>query len=177
MKIEINEKGTPEFYKEVVCTTAQYARLVKNPEAKLIDSFKAIKTYIILCAVIFVLLIVMGIAWGMDLLTIVAIVMIGLALALSILQLTRLNKVVESMLNGPHDSIFTVDEEGVELEKVGSQLVRMSWNNVAFVRVFDESVCFFSKDVRGFVLALTKKYEKQVLDYIRENGINVRVIE
>ena len=119
----------------------------------------------------------MGIAWGMDLLTIVAIVMIGLVLALSILQLTRLNKVVESMLNGPHDSIFTVDEEGVELEKVGSQLVRMSWNNVAFVRVFDESVCFFSKDVRGFVLALTKKYEKQVLDYIRENGITVRVIE
>ena len=49
MKIEINEKGTPEFYKEVVCTTAQYARLVKNPEAKLVDSFKAIKTYIILC--------------------------------------------------------------------------------------------------------------------------------
>ncbi len=177
MKIEVKEKGSLEFYREVVCATAQYARLIKKPEAKLVDSFKAIKTYVVLCAVMFVLLLVMGIAWGMDLLTIVAIVMIGLALALSILQLTRLNKVVESMLNGPHDSIFTVDEEGVELEKVGSQLVRMSWNNVAFVRSFDESLCFFSKDVRGFVLALTKKYEQQVLDYIKEEGFAVRIIK
>lgn len=35
MTIEIKEKGTKEFYKEVVNVTSQYRQLLKKPEAKL----------------------------------------------------------------------------------------------------------------------------------------------
>ena len=41
MRIEIKEKGTPEFYKEVVCVMAQYMLISKNPERKIKDSFNA----------------------------------------------------------------------------------------------------------------------------------------
>ena len=75
-----------------------------------------------------------------------------------------------------HLSILTLDEEGVELNKEASQLVRMAWNNVAFLRVFDESLCFFGKDARGIVIAVNRNHEKQILDYISDNGIDVKII-
>ena len=65
MRIEIKEKGTPEFYKEVVDVSAQYLRLMKKPESKLKDTFKMLKGYIALCTVFLALVLITGFAWGL----------------------------------------------------------------------------------------------------------------
>ena len=72
LRIEVKEKGTRAFYKEVVSVTYQYLRLMKKPERKLRDSFKELTVYIAICAVFLALLAVMGFAWGFDGLTIIA---------------------------------------------------------------------------------------------------------
>ena len=112
-RIEIKEKGTKEFYKEVVSVTNQYLGLIKKPDRKLRDSFGQLKGYIVLCAICFAVPLIMGIAW----------------------------------------------------------------DNVAFVREFNESVCFFSKSVQGLILAVSKTYRQQVFDHLRDNSVNVRIIE
>lgn len=76
MRIEIKEKGTPEFYKEVVDVSAQYLRLMKKPESKLKDTFKMLKGYIALCTVFLALVLITGFAWGLDALTLVVAVVV-----------------------------------------------------------------------------------------------------
>lgn len=176
LRIEVTEKGTKAFYKEVVCITAQYLRLMKKPDRKFQDTFKMLKVYLAICAVLLVIVLAMGIAWGMDTLSVVAIALMGLAVALSGLQLHRLSSMADSLMNDPRTSIITLDQAGVELNKEGAQMFRMSWDEVSFVRVFDESVCFFSKGVRGMLIAVNRGREQQILAYIKENHIPVNVI-
>ena len=176
MRIEIKEKGTPAFYKEIVCALAQYMLIMKKPERKLRDSFKMLKTYIDVCGAFLVLVTALGIFYGMDALTILSIVVLLAAIILSMMQLNRLDQLYRSLQEDTHLSILTLDEEGVELNKEASQLVRMAWGNVAFLRVFDESLCFFGKDARGMIIAVNRNHEKQILDYISDNGIDVKII-
>ena len=176
MRIEIKEKGTPEFYKEVVDVSAQYLRLIKKPESKLKDTFKMLKGYIVLCAVFLALVLITGFAWGLDALTLVVAVVLLAALAVSILQLHRMNKMVKSLMDDPHTSVFTLDEDGIELDKEQAELIRVSWSNVAFARIFSESICFFAKGGRGLVLAVNKGRVQEILEYIREHQVDVRII-
>ena len=176
MRIEIKEKGTPEFYKEVVDVSAQYLRLMKKPESRLKDTFKMLKGYIALCVVFLALVLIMGFAWGLDALTLVVTVVMLAALAVSILQLRRMNKMVQSLIDDPRTSVFTLDEDGVELDKEQAELIRVSWSNVAFVRIFSESICFFAKGGRGLVLAVNKGRAQEILGYIRDHQVDVRII-
>ena len=177
MKLEIREKGTPAFYREVVCIMVQYGRFLKKPGRKVIDSFRQLTTYMAICALFLVLLVVMGIAWGMDALTIVAIFVMVAAMTISGIQLFRLQKLTQTLLEDPRSSLFTFDQQGVEINKEDTQILRVSWDNVAFVRVFPQSVCIFAKSIRGPLFALPRKLRPQVLGFLREKAINVQVIE
>ena len=73
-------------------------------------------------------------------------------------------------------SILTLDENGVELDKGGSGTVRLAWENVAFVRAFDESVVFFAKDVMGLVMGINRGHMQEILGYLKDSGTSVTVI-
>jgi DNA primase catalytic subunit len=47
---------------------------------------------------------------------------------------------------------------------------------VAFVRTFVESTSFFSKDLSGIVLSVDNNYRKEIMDYIKSNNIDVKVV-
>lgn len=177
LKIEVREKGTKAFYKEVVCVIAQYLRLMKKPDRKLQDTFKMLRTYLTICTVLLVIVLAMAIAWGMDALSIAAIALMVAAIALSGIQLYRFSNMVKAYLGDPRASLITLDPSGVELDKEGAQVIRVAWDEVAFVRVFDESVCFFAKGVRGLVIAVNRSREQEILAYLKDNRINVRLIE
>lgn len=176
MTIEIKEKGTKEFYEEVVNVTSQYKKLINNPGMNLRNNFRSLRQYIVVCAFFLIALIVMGIMWGMDTMSVVGIVLMVIVIALCGFLLFNMRSMVGKYLADERTSVVTLDENGVELEKEGSQVVRLAWDSVAFVRVFKESVCFVSKDVAGLVLAINKGYQQQILDYLRTNEQSVKVI-
>ena len=64
LKIEIKEKGSESFYREVVNFQAQYRFILRNPARKLKDYFKQFRTLLILGSVFLVALIFMSIFWG-----------------------------------------------------------------------------------------------------------------
>ena len=176
LRIEVNEKGTHAFYKEVVSATYQYQGLMKKPERKLRDSFKELKIYILICAALFAALAAMGFVWGFDGITIGGMIVTLAGLFFAALVLKNLSSMVKNFLADPKPSVLILDEAGVELNKEGAQVIRTAWDNVAFVRVFRESVCFFSKGVRGLVIAVNRGREEEVLDYLNSNDIKVRII-
>ena len=79
MNIEVKEKGSREFYKEVVNVISQYRRLLKKPEAKLNDNFKSYVIMMAAMAILFVSQFLHGIVDGFDVLT-------GAALAASFMN-------------------------------------------------------------------------------------------
>ena len=176
MTIEVKEKGTRQFYKEVVNILTQYRQLLYRPEDKLKDSF----TRYIFLTVAMVLICLMSLYGGINesftVTRILTAVCAGAATAATAVILFRMKKMVEAYLADDRPSVVTLDENGVEIEKTGSQAVRLAWDNVAFVRSFAESTSFFSKDLSGIVLSVTNDYRKEIMEYIKNNNIDVKVV-
>ena len=44
---------------------------------------------------------------------------------------------------------------------------------MAFVRKFEEAICFFSKEVTRIVIAVPAEHEQEIYDYMDDNSIDV----
>lgn len=167
MRIEIKETGNEAFYKEFVNVFGQYRNLMKNPEMKLKDHFKSLRSYIMILVGMFVILTLSNMYLGFDFLGIFSMVVLAVVAVLCAVVLKNFNNIYQSYLNDPRTSVVTVDETGVELNKEDSQVVKLGWENIAFARRFDESLCFLPKDNTGLIIAIPKKYEEQIKDEIQ----------
>ena len=176
MTIEVKEKGSRQFYKEVVNIVTQYRQLLYRPEDKLIDNFTRYILLTIAMALICAMSIYGGINSSFNAMKILTAVFAGVAAAATAVILVRMNKTVDDYLADDRPSGVTLDENGVEIEKTGAQAVRLAWDNVAFVRTFVESTSFFSKDLSGIVLSVDNNYRKEIMDYIKSNNIDVKVV-
>lgn len=177
MTIEITKKGTREFYKEVVNVTSQYRQLLVKPDGKLSDNFKKNILLTVAMAIFFVTDLYIGITSGFRMGIILPMVLAVMASVAMIIYLKRLNDMVNGYLEDDRPATVTLDDEGVEIARKDAQAIRLAWDNVAFVRVFGESTCFFSKDLSGIVLAVTNDHRKEIMEYLKENDHGVRVIK
>ena len=176
MTIEINEKGSRQFYKETVNVVTQYRQLLYRPEDKLKDNFKR---YIFLTAAMVLICFMSlygGITGSFNTTRILTVVFAAVASVTTVIILLRMKKMVDGYMADDRPSVVTLDDNGVEIEKTGSQAVRLAWDNVAFVRSFVESTCFFSKDLSGIVLSVNNDHRKEIMDYIKDNNIDVKVV-
>ena len=163
MVIEVRENGTEEFYKETVNVASQYKRLIKKPEAKLNDNFKSMFIMMIAMAILFASQLLHGIIDGFDVLTGAVLAASFMAFVFLIIYRINMKKMVDAYLNYARVSTVTLDESGVELNKGGSQIMRLGWDEVALVRSFNESTCFIAKNVTGMVIAVTNLYKNDKL--------------
>lgn len=176
MTIEVKEKGTRQFYKEVVNILTQYRQLLYRPEDKLKDNFTRYIFLTIAMVLICLMSLYGGITGSFTVTKILTAVFGGVAAVATAVILFRMKKLVDGYLADDRPSVVTLDENGVEIEKTGSQAVRLAWDNVAFVRSFVESTSFFSKDLSGIVLSVTNDYRKEIMEYIKSNNIDVKVV-
>ena len=176
MTIEVKEKGTRQFYKEVVNILTQYRQLLYKPEDKLKDNFTRYIFLTIAMVLICLMSLYGGITGSFTVTKILTAVFAGVAAAATAVILFRMKKTVDGYLADDRPSVVTLDENGVEIEKTGSQAVRLAWDNVAFVRSFAESTSFFSKDLSGIVLSVTNDHRKEIMEYIKSNNIDVKVV-
>ena len=176
MVIKIDHKGSEAFYQEVVNVVAQYRGLLKKPDRKVENLFQTYRLLAIACAVLFVILAAMAAFWGADTMTKVLLVLMAVLFVFLLVYLSTLNKLKKTMMSDERTSVVTIDETGIELNKEDSQIVKLAWDNVAFVRVFGESIGFFSRDVSGLVIAVERAWEPHILPYLRETVPGLRII-
>lgn len=177
MRIEVNEKGSYEFYKEVANVSMQFKRISKNPTCKYRDMFKSVRNYLILAGVLWLLELAMQVMWGFDGLGVALLVIIAFLIFLYVMYYIRMKKYLDSFLNDNRTSTLTVEESFIQIEKGSDQAIRLGWDNVAFARIFKESICFFSKEAPAIVISVDRPHMGEVIDYIAGNGIDVRIYE
>lgn len=177
MIIEIREKGSKAFYEEVVSFNHQYAALMKNPRAKFMSSFKSILIQIFAMGFLFGCMTSVGISDGFSPLPVCAMTAAAMAALVGAVIYSAMKKRVKMFLEDERSSTIILDDNGVEINKEGSQIVRLAWDNVAFVRCFKESTSFFAKDASGIVISVTNKYKDQILEYLNNSNIGVQIID
>jgi len=176
--IEIKEKGTKEFYEEVVSFNHQYGALMRKPTAKFRSSFRfgALIIQIIGLVVLFITQLHIGMSEGFESIVVCAMTATAMATFIIAISYYNLKKRVKMFLEDDRISTVTLDEKGVEINKEDAQIIRISWDNVAFVRTFKESTSFFAKDASGIVISVTNKYKDQIMEYFNKNNIGVQII-
>lgn len=177
MKIEISEKGSKAFYREVVNISAQYRYILKNHHRKLRDYFKQFSILLILGTAALVSLLLMAVFWGVDPFDYAIIAALGIAVAMCAVYLCVLNKMLRSMLADPRTSVLTIDGTGVELNKGGSQIVKLGWDNIAVVCVYKESLTFVSGDHTGIVISVAKQYADEMLSWLLAKEPSLEVVQ
>lgn len=177
MIIEVKEKGTREYCKEVVNTISQYKKFINRPDAELKDHFKSDPIWTGVMTSLFTIWLFHGIFNGFNVWIGIVLVITGLALILLIANQINMNKMVNAFLNDDRTSTVTLDEKGVELNKEGTQVVRVGWEDMVVVRSFKESLCFLAQNVTGFVIAVSSRYKDDIMRYLEENQVNVRVVQ
>ena len=178
MTIDVKDKATKEFYKEFINISNQRVAYLVEPEAKVSDSFTSSAIMMGGMLIIFVLELLHGMRAGFRGMTNAVLVFALLAFAVLLIYTVRLNRRVRSCLNDTAETIVTLDENGIELSKDGSPVARAAWEDVALVRSFTESTCFFEKDkgeVNGALIAVPNAYKQEVLSYLVDHDIVVKV--
>ena len=177
MRIEITEKGSNAFYREVVNIMSQYRFILKNHHYKIKDYFAQFRTLLILGAAVLAILILMAVFWGIKPFYYAIIAALGIEVVMCAGYLYVLNKMLKSMLADSRTSVLSLDDTGVEFNKSGSQIVKLGWDNIAVVRGYQESLTFVSGDRTGFVISAAKKYADEILAWLREHQPSVEVVE
>lgn len=123
--------------------------------------------------VLFGIQLLLGFLDEFDALRITALAVVACTALVVLLYDRVMMKQVRGFLEDDRSSVVTLDEMGIEINKGDSQIVRLAWENIAFVRTFRESVCFFSGDNSRIVLAVTKALESEINKYLDDNSIDI----
>ena len=177
MKIEINEKGSRAFYNETVNVMSQFKALSRNPAAKLRDNLGAMKRYSIICGALLVMLAVMCItARRAGAIQVAAMVLMVANIVMSLMVYRTMSSTAEKMMADQKPRVLTLDETGASLTGEGTVDVSIPWSWMAFVRSFNDATCFIPESEGGIIISVEKRYKQQIEDYIRDNGVKVRVL-
>ncbi|MBE6019380.1 MAG: hypothetical protein E7230_03445 [Clostridiales bacterium] len=177
MTIEIKEKGSKQYYEEIANINSQYMQLLRNPRLKLGNTFRLHTILAAVMPVVFILYIVFAIKGGsFRPASVIVLFVIALSAYASFTYLRKTKKMVNDFLTNGADETLTLDKKGVALKREGSEEVRLRWGNVAFVRVFEESTCFFAEDKSGVVIPVNNAYRDEVLQFLRKSNLHIPII-
>ncbi len=178
MWLKINEHSGEEFYRECVNVMMQYPQLLKDHGAKLSDLFTVQTTIFFASAVIFIAVNVLGLMWGYKASVIVALVLLGFSVVRSLVSRKGLYDMLRSLMSEERAQILSLDKEAITLKIEGADhSARVPWENIAFARVFDKSVCFFADSSKHVVFTVDREYEDQVLNWIDVEKPELELIE
>ena len=169
MTLEIREKGSDAFYREVIAVSANYRSLLKNPRRKIKDPIKEYTVLLASGGAVFALLLICTFIFGAGIFECIALTGLFLASVLSALLLFRLTKAKKTMEEDRRTSTLTLNGDGVTLNKENAQELRFGWDNVAFIRVMKEGVYFVAAEQTGMLISVSRRYEDKILAWLREN--------
>lgn len=177
MKTTIKEErsNSEAVSKEILNIRVQGVALVNHPERKLRDYLKRNKIGIIIGGVLLLYALAVGMVWGFDTIVIIGIIIAMADIVVYWKCLASLKKILRDHIESGHTRTITLDESGICVDKEGAVSISLSWDKVLFVRVFEHTICFFSKDPI-VILPINKKHQKEIQDNLRENKIKIRAI-
>ena len=150
---------------------------MKKPTAKFMTSFRSFLMQLLGMGILFASMTLVGKSDGFSPVTVCGMTASAMGVFVIAVSYYAMKRRVNMFLEDDRTSTVTLDEKGVEINKEDAQIIRISWDNVAFVRSFKESTSFFAKDASGIVISVTNKYKDQIMEYLNNNDVEVQIIK
>ena len=177
MILEVNDIVREQFAEEAVNISVQFRRLLKQHDRKLRNMMKEYKVIMIVLSVLLILYITSMLTWMIpDGFTWAACIVLAFGIIIYYFAIRNLNRTYWGIMDQKRGSVITLDENGAELNRHNAQILRMSWDNIAFVRVFKESLCFFSKEANGMIILVDVKYADTIVSWLKENRPDTEMV-
>ncbi|MBR3508392.1 MAG: hypothetical protein IKO03_06475 [Lachnospiraceae bacterium] len=178
MIIETNRSLTEAEAKEITTVIMNARQLIKNPTKKISSIFRFCRRGAIFCALGLLFFSYFLIRGDRDALTLTGTLITIVAVIFLAVFYSGVRKTYRTFLSrGDEHVIMNLDEKGIDYEVVGNRRYQSSWENVAFIRVFQEMIYMMPKDITGMIFSVEKKYLEELKSFLKENQILVQVIE
>ena len=164
MKIEVNKRGTKEFYSEILYITTKYNILKKKPNKKVQSIIKNRIIQIVVISLllpIYVDLYIKTNQW-------IYMFIIGaffLIIFCLILTMININKRINILINEKGTKTISIDEEKVSY-KDESKEYNVKWENIETIIINKESISFLPKTILYPVISLPTEYKDKVIETI-----------
>lgn len=178
MTIDIIKSNNEATVKEAVNIASQYGALVNNPKMKLRDSFKERIIYIYISLAVFAALVTLTlIFWKVSALTIIAVAVLVIAAILGVVIHLRMKNAIRQYMEDKSKRQVVLDEKGIDIRKDGATVLRKEWNDVAAMRLFNETFCLIEKKVSGPAVVINKAHFDEIKKFIQtETNANIEMI-
>lgn len=178
MVIEEERELTKEEAREWTCILFNAASLIKKPTKKPSNVFSfCVKASIFIAfAILFFGFFLL--AGDRDVYTLTGAIISCVCVLFFIVFAVRVNQVYQTFLKrGKEHVIMTLDEKGIDYEVVDNKRFQTAWSNVSFIRVFQQAVYIFPKDVTGVIFGLNKERLEDLKTFLKERQINLQIFE
>ncbi|SCW26415.1 hypothetical protein SAMN02910456_00068 [Ruminococcaceae bacterium YRB3002] len=173
MRIEYNVQEPKSYYKEIISVAMSSKKLFKNPEYKVPKCFPQYIALTAAGAVVMAALFLLGIFRGFDVLIIIGIVVGALDVAVGLMLISIMFRTLKKLMSIDKTALI-MDENGVAAENTGFA-GSLKWEQVAFVREFDECICFFPKTMEDKIMVFAhKKSRNEIVGFLDDNRIQIK---
>jgi len=178
MVIEEYREITKEEAKEWTCVLFNAARLIKNPTKKPSNVFSFCVKATIFIAVAILFFGFFLLSGDRDVYTLTGAIVTCVSVLFLIIFAVRVNQVYQTFLKrGKEHVIMTLDEKGIDYEVVDNQRFQTAWSNVSFIRVFQQAIYIFPKDVTGVIYGVKKGRLEELKTFLKESQIDLQIFE
>ena len=168
MKIEVNKRGSKEYYDEFLYIATNYRKFQKDPKRKTHGLTKYLLGYecFILLAIVLEFLCY---RFFDDVIFVVLVGMLLLLLLLSLYYHFTAVKRIRAFLNDEGNKSVEIDSEAVTYTD-DSKSVRILFDELNCVRIADYGICFLPKNQTDILISINREYEDEVLQALKEAG-------
>jgi hypothetical protein len=163
---ELNEGYAKEFTNVML----NGKRLVKNPEAKIINYFVIYPVYILLCIGYSVLCGIFLKKWD----NMVFAICLGVGIAAALFVLFRfifIIKFMKKVIRKDRSVTLTLDLNGIEFDDHINNVIKTVWDSVGYLRSFEHGVYFIPKSMKGILVSAPIEHKQGINDFLRTNNI------
>lgn len=168
MRFEITEKGSRDFYEEVLYLSLIRKDVLKNKKYKMYKVCDYFKRYIIFAGMSILLMFIFYIMFKNGLFLMLAGMML-LVLAYEILSMNSVNRYINAALSEDANRAVEINEDGVFYAD-GNKDLRLSWDAIHSVVIGKYSISFFPKNETDYIISLESKYKDSVSDCVKQYG-------
>ncbi|MCM1052789.1 MAG: hypothetical protein NC483_02260 [Ruminococcus sp.] len=165
MKIEVERRGTKNYYDEFLYVVSHTKKLKINPHKKvrkLTTSLKYYGLFVLLCIILFIIFYL----YSYDVIFIFLSGMLSLLLIYTIFYFSFVTKRIKLFQKQNDKKIISINEYGIEYID-DSKNIRINWEEIAIIIINKYSICFLPKDTANAFISISVDYKDLVI-----KGIN-----
>ena len=176
---EIDIRTSEKEAREMTNITMLASSLVKNPKKKYVDLKRKFNNYIIFMILMFIVILTFLVSTKrIDAVLVFLLGAYFILLFFTFLLKISWDRIYKRFNNNNINNIKMIfDNEGIEVQS-DNQNCKIKWNQIKFFRRNKYVSVFIPKDIiRTYMLFISSKYYEQVKQYIKDNNIDIDIIE